>query len=122
MPGRPGHWDLLAVAMWRLARLRKPQTGGNGNGALPTNPRQRREHFQAERERLKYETETRQLISIDEHERALTMRSGWIVTVLDTLPGIFAPLVAGKTVAESQRVMQQTCRKLRQQAYGDAET
>ena len=119
MPGRPGHWDLLDIEVWR----RKRRAGGEEvkPGEVPTGAKQRREHFQAERERLKYETETTKLIPIDDYERALTERSGWITTVLETLPGIFAPLVAGKTVAEAQRVMRRACRKLQEQAYGKSD-
>lgn len=117
MPGRPGHWDLLEIEVWRRERRR---AGGDETpaGEIPTDPKRKREHYLAELARLKVEAETRRLIPVDEHERALTERSAWITAVLLAIPSSLAPLVAGKTVTEARRIMQQQCWKLQEQAYG----
>ena len=121
MPGRPGRWGLLDIAVWKLGRVQqRAQPGGNGNGQVPTEPRHRRQYFQAERERLRYLTETGELIPRIEHERALPERSAWIVGVLESLGPILGPRVAGKTATIARRIIGDQCRKLRRDAYGDA--
>lgn len=119
MPGSPGRWDLLDIEVWR--REWKAGPVEVPEGTIPKGAKERREHYQAERERLKYEVETGKLIPVAQHEQALVARSGWFVSVLTWLPGKLSPLCAGKSVSECKRVILKHCRAVQKEAYGQSD-
>lgn len=121
MPGKRGSWDLLDIEVWRRKRRTQRDPDVVPEGTIPKGAKERREHYQAERERLKYETETGKLIPIAQHEQALVQRSGWFVSILAWLPPKLAPLCAGKSVAECKRVILKHCRAVQKEAYGQSD-
>ena len=115
-PKRIDGYPLSEWFAWRLATGGVQSPGDNGH--VPADPKRRREYYQAARERLKYETETGQRVTIAEHERALMLRSAWFSRVMDVLPAAVAPKAAGKSVAEVKRVLAKHVKAIKAQAYG----
>ena len=119
MPGGRGRYDLFEIALWRIAKLKRRRSEPATNGKVPLDAKGRKDHFQAELARLKYETATGKLITSENHERELNAWCAWFVDALSQLPAVMAPRLSGKNVQQAKRVLRKHCTDLRRTAFGE---
>jgi hypothetical protein len=133
--GETKHWDLAAIARWRIekanrqgAKNAKNGNGKNANGSGSgdgdrteenfADPRDREKHYKAELARLELETRLGQRISRAEHEAALVERSGWFHEVLVALAGRLAPKLAHQPAGKCRKIIGKYARDVLRAAYG----
>jgi len=112
--GGTDRYDLLRVACSMLAHP------VNDPDPAPADAKARREHYQAELARLRFEKESGELISRQLYEEGLAERSAWFVAVLKAMPAKLATKLAGKSAAEVMRLRAATCREIQMLAFGEA--
>lgn len=113
-------YPVIALFRWRIDRLGRGRRPIFDNGKVPTDPKSRKDHFQAELARLKFETATGKLITSEAHERVVNAWSAWFTDALSQIPAAVASRVAGKNVTQAKRVLQKYCKDLRRKAFGEA--
>lgn len=84
--GRPWIFDLKEVAAWRFGVYERGQPDGFDPGRM--DPKDRLDYYRSERERLKMEQETGDLIPAVEVERVAAEVLKSIAQTLDTLPDV----------------------------------
>ena len=119
MPGKTENgYPVGAQFRWRLDRS-KPKQTESSNGEPPRDPKSRKDYFQAELARLKFETATGKLVAKEEHDRVVNKWSAWFVDSLSQLPGATAPVLAGKSAAQIKKSLGTYCKNLQEKAFGE---
>jgi hypothetical protein len=113
MPGKANAYDLLEIEAWLRKRRGDPRWEAScDQHGIPSNPRDRKAHFEAGRAEIKLRSERGELIPRADHERELERACDWFDLFLKRLPGM-SPLLAGKPRDEIKRVLEKRTREAR---------
>ena len=127
MPGTPGRagakgrYDLGAIGQWLYGRQRRNGNHTDDTNPLPRSAKARYEHYRALYWAIKCKKELRQLVPVEEMERACVVRSSTFVNALSSLPGIIGPLGANKSVLDLQEVVRNVCDDILRRLYGEGD-